>query len=112
MIVDGSSWSGDGLGRLREMAQLVETSDLAVLRGVLVNSDLLTAISPGQLAYELEAGLLTQLAMALPDTRRVIGITRRADSMASPGANILMEEIERRCAALLAPVGVAAIAGN
>jgi len=91
---------------------VVETSDLAVLRGVLVNSDLLTAISPGQLAYELEAGLLTQLAMALPDTRRVIGITRRADSMASPGANILMEEIARRCAALLAPVGVAAIAGN
>ena len=30
MIVDGSSWSGDGLGRLREMAQLVETTDLAV----------------------------------------------------------------------------------
>jgi hypothetical protein len=30
LIVDGSSWSGDGLGRLREMAQLVETTELAV----------------------------------------------------------------------------------
>ena len=30
LIVDGSSWSGDGLGRLREMAHLVETTDLAV----------------------------------------------------------------------------------
>ena len=30
LIVDGSSWNGDGLGRLREMAQLVETTDLAV----------------------------------------------------------------------------------
>jgi LysR family transcriptional regulator, regulator for genes of the gallate degradation pathway len=90
---------------------VVETSDLAVLRGVLLNSDLLTAISPGQLAYELEAGLLTQLAMALPDTRRVIGIMRRADSMASPGANILMEEIARRCAALLAPVRAVATTG-
>ena len=38
---------------------VVETSDLAVLRGVLLNSDLLTAISPRQLAYELNAGLLS-----------------------------------------------------
>jgi len=30
LIVDGSSWSGDGLGRLREMAHLVETTDLAI----------------------------------------------------------------------------------
>jgi glucose-6-phosphate dehydrogenase assembly protein OpcA len=30
LIVDGSSWTGDGLARLREMARLVETSDLAV----------------------------------------------------------------------------------
>ena len=30
LIVDGSSWSGDGLGRLREMAHLVDTTDLAV----------------------------------------------------------------------------------
>ena len=30
LIVDGSSWSGDGLARLREMAELVDTTDLAV----------------------------------------------------------------------------------
>jgi LysR family transcriptional regulator of gallate degradation len=83
---------------------VVETSDLAVLRGVLLQSDLLTATSPRQLAYELEAGLLTRLAVPLPDTRRMIGITRRVDSVASPGANILMEEIGRRCAVLLAPI--------
>lgn len=83
---------------------VVETSDLAVLRGVLLQSDLLTAISPRQLAYELEGALLTRLAVPLPDTRRVIGITRRVDSVASPGATILMEEIGRRCAVLLAPI--------
>jgi LysR family transcriptional regulator of gallate degradation len=83
---------------------VVETSDLAVLRGVLLNSDLLTAISPRQLSYELGAGVLTVLPVPLHDTRRVIGITRRTDSLASPGATILMEEIARRCVALLAPM--------
>jgi LysR family transcriptional regulator of gallate degradation len=83
---------------------VVETSDLAVLRGVLLNSDLLTAISPRQLSYELGAGLLTLLPVPLRDTRRVIGITQRTDSLASPGAKILMEEIARRCPALLTPI--------
>jgi LysR family transcriptional regulator, regulator for genes of the gallate degradation pathway len=81
---------------------VVETSDLAVLRGVLLNSDLLTAISPRQLSYEIGAGLLTLLPVPLRDTRRVIGITRRTDSLASPGATILMEDIARRGPALLA----------
>lgn len=82
---------------------VVETSDLAVLRGVLLNSDLLTAISPRQLSYELSAELLTLLPIPLADTRRVIGITRRSDSLASPGAKVLMEEIARRCPTLLDP---------
>jgi LysR family transcriptional regulator of gallate degradation len=87
----------------------VETSDLAVLRSVLLNTDLLTAISPRQLSYELAAGLLTVLPFPLPDTRRVIGITRRIDSLASPGARILMDEIGRRCADVFGstPVGAA-----
>jgi LysR family transcriptional regulator of gallate degradation len=80
----------------------VETSDLAVLRGVLLHSDLLTAISPRQLSYELRTGLLTLLPVPLRDTRRVIGITRRSDSLPSPGATVLMDEIARRCPVLLA----------
>lgn len=80
---------------------VVETSDLAVLRGVLASTDLLTAISPRQLAYELDAKLLVVLPVAFPDTRRVIGITRRADALASPGAKILMEEIVRRSRSVL-----------
>ncbi|HEY2629443.1 MAG TPA: LysR family transcriptional regulator [Usitatibacter sp.] len=81
---------------------VVETSDLAVLRGVLVNTDLLTAISPRQLSYELAAGLLRRLPIALPETRRVIGITRRSDSLPWPGAKLLMEEIARRIPSVLA----------
>ncbi|HEX7272431.1 MAG TPA: hypothetical protein VF420_09800 [Casimicrobiaceae bacterium] len=71
---------------------------------MLLNSDLLTATSPGQLSYELAAGLLTILPVPLPDTRRIIGITRRTDSMASPGAKVLMDEIARRCPAALASI--------
>jgi LysR family transcriptional regulator, regulator for genes of the gallate degradation pathway len=84
---------------------VVETSDLAVLRGVLVNSDLLTAISPRQLSYELHAGLLQVLPFPLEDTRRVIGVTQRTDSVASPGAKILIAEITRRCPDVLDPIG-------
>jgi LysR family transcriptional regulator of gallate degradation len=80
---------------------VVETSDLAVLRGVLVNSDLLTAISPRQLSYEFAANLLAVLPYPLPDTRRVIGITRRTDSLPWPGARLLIEEITRRSLVLL-----------
>lgn len=83
---------------------VVETSDLAVLRGVLLASDLVTAISPRQLSYELGAGLLRILPFPLPDTRRVIGITRRTDSLVWPGARLLMDEIARLCPTLLGPV--------
>jgi glucose-6-phosphate dehydrogenase assembly protein OpcA len=30
LVVDGSTWSGDGLGRLREMAELLDTTQMAI----------------------------------------------------------------------------------
>ncbi|MFO1310713.1 MAG: LysR family transcriptional regulator [Burkholderiales bacterium] len=80
---------------------VVETSDLAVLRGVLCNSDLLTAISPRQLSYELAQGLLRVLPIPLPDSSRVIGITRRTDGLVWPGARLLMDELARLSKAVL-----------
>jgi hypothetical protein len=41
------------------------------------------------------------LPFPLPDTRREIGVTQRSDSVASRGAKILIEEITRRCPAVL-----------
>jgi LysR family transcriptional regulator of gallate degradation len=78
----------------------VETSDLAVLRGLLLESDLITAISPHQLHYELLAGLLAQLPIALTETSREIGVTTRVGSIPSPGAALLMAEIRAVAAAL------------
>jgi LysR family transcriptional regulator of gallate degradation len=59
----------------------------------LLETDLLTAISPRQLHYEFSAGWLTALRVPLPETKRVIGITMRSDSHPSPGASLLMHEI-------------------
>lgn len=73
--------------------EAVETSDLAVLRGLLLHSDMITAISARQLQYEISAGILTVLDVQLPHTCRVIGITQHAGSRPSPGALVLMEAI-------------------
>ena len=71
----------------------VETSDLAVLRGVLLESDLMTAITARQLDHEFRTGLLRALPIALPEASRQIGITRRSADVPSPGARLLMDEI-------------------
>lgn len=80
---------------LEPPVEAVETSDLAILRGMLMHSDVVTAISAQQLRYEIDARLLTVLDLELPNTSRVIGITRRTDSQASPGALALMAAIRR-----------------
>jgi LysR family transcriptional regulator of gallate degradation len=82
----------------RESAQpsplpTVETGDLAILRGLLLQSDMVTAISAHQLRYEIDAGSLVVLDFALDRTQRHIGITQRAGALASPGARALVGEI-------------------
>lgn len=71
----------------------VETGDLAVLRGLLQTSDMLTALSPRQLAHEIATGELVPLPLALPRTERWIGITTRQGALLSPAATVLIEEI-------------------
>lgn len=85
---------------LEPPCKAVETSDLAILRGLLLNSDMLTAISPRQFHYEISAGQLIVLDLDLPDTTKIIGITRRVDSQASPGALELMAAIRRQAVQL------------
>jgi LysR family transcriptional regulator of gallate degradation len=73
----------------------VETGDLAVLRGLLLESDMVTAISAHQLRYEIRDASLVVLDFPLEQTRRAIGITQRLGSFPSPGARALMAEIRR-----------------
>jgi LysR family transcriptional regulator of gallate degradation len=71
----------------------VETGDLAVLRGLLLESDMVTAISAHQLRYEIRDKTLVVLDFPLDATRREIGIAQRQGCSPSPGARALMDEI-------------------
>jgi LysR family transcriptional regulator of gallate degradation len=73
----------------------VETGDLALVRGLLLSSDMLTALSLHQLYHEIHAGQLVELRFALPGLERDIGITTRRDTHLSPGARALIEELQR-----------------
>src|SRR2546423_1484886 len=73
----------------------VETGDLAVLRGLLRESDMLTAISAHQLRYEIRDRSLVVLDFPLARTRRQIGLSQRLGAFPPPGAKALMDEIRQ-----------------
>jgi LysR family transcriptional regulator of gallate degradation len=72
---------------------IVETSSLVVLRGLLVESDAVTALSRHQVFFEDATRLLAVLPIDLPETRRPIGVTRRTSGSVPPAAELLLEEI-------------------
>ncbi|MDB5992843.1 MAG: LysR family transcriptional regulator [Herbaspirillum sp.] len=75
----------------------ITTSDLSVVRGLLLNSDLITAISPQQLALERQLGVLQMLDFdfEFEKSARVIVLSRRAKSQPSPGAAALIAAVEQ-----------------
>ncbi|MFM9927658.1 LysR family transcriptional regulator [Variovorax sp. H27-G14] len=78
----------------------VETGDLALLRGLLLRSDMVTAISAHQLHYEIETGALVVLNHPLEGTRRSIGITQRRNALPSPAAQALIDAVRKVVATL------------
>jgi LysR family transcriptional regulator, regulator for genes of the gallate degradation pathway len=79
--------------KLKPPMPTVETADLAVIRGLLMGTDMIAALSAQQLHYEIAAGELVVLDVPLHNTRREIGLTMRADSAPSPGARALIDAI-------------------
>jgi LysR family transcriptional regulator of gallate degradation len=73
----------------------VETGDLALLRGLLLASDMLTVLSAHQLHHEVRTGQLVVLPFDMPGMERNIGVTTRRGAHLSPGARALLAEIER-----------------
>jgi DNA-binding transcriptional LysR family regulator len=57
----------------------VECGSVVTIRQMLLDSDFLTLLSPDQVAVELAAGWLTQIAGSPEDMRRTIGITTRRE---------------------------------
>lgn len=78
----------------------VETGDLALLRGLLLSSDMLTVLSPHQLHYEIETGQLAVLRLQMPGLERQIGVTTREGAHLSPGARALLAELHSAAAAV------------
>ncbi|WP_438442390.1 LysR family transcriptional regulator [Kluyvera georgiana] len=76
----------------------VETGDAAMVRGLLLHSDMLAAVSTSQMRYEIENGLLTVLPVRLPDTTRRIGLTFREGSLPSPATQALLTFIHNHVA--------------
>ncbi|WP_454834438.1 LysR family transcriptional regulator [Pseudomonas lini] len=74
---------------------VVETGDLAILRGVLLRSDMLAAVSAHQLQHEMACGDLVQLPVPLAHTMRPIGLISRAAALQSPASLALMDEVRK-----------------
>jgi LysR family transcriptional regulator of gallate degradation len=71
----------------------VETADLAVIRGLLLTTDMLAALSAQQLHYECASGQLAVLDIELHNTQREIGLIVRAETSPSPAARALIDAI-------------------
>lgn len=56
----------------------VECGSVMVIRGLLAQSELLTLLSPDQVALEEEAGMLARIGPELPGSMRTIGISTRS----------------------------------
>jgi LysR family transcriptional regulator of gallate degradation len=72
----------------------VETGDLALLRGLLMSSDMLTVLSAHQLHYEVATGQLVVLPFDMPGLERSIGVMTRKGAHLAPGARALLDEME------------------
>ncbi|MCH8861006.1 MAG: LysR family transcriptional regulator [Proteobacteria bacterium] len=74
-------------------AHCIETSSLATIRGLLMDSDRVALLSRHQIHYDEEYGLLARLPIDLDQTYRPIGITMRARSTLSPAAQLFLDHI-------------------
>lgn len=81
--------------RLTTPEATLETADLAVVRGTLLRSDMIAAVSAQQLHDEIASGALTVLNVDMPGTQRAIGLMRRAGGGSSPAALAMMDIIRR-----------------
>lgn len=78
--------------KLKPPLPTIETADLAIIRGTLLQTDMVAALSAQQLFHECESGQLVIL-MPLHHTQRDIGLTVRAEGTPSPAARALIDAI-------------------
>lgn len=77
---------------------VVETGDMAIIRGLLMRSDMLAIVSEHQLEYEIASGELRRMDLQLEDTQRSLGLIYRTNGLHSPAAQALIQKIREVCA--------------
>lgn len=78
----------------------VETGDLALVRGLLVQGRMVAPLSEHQMRYEVDTGCLVVLPLPMKGLQREVGITTRAGAQLPPGAKALLDEVRRLAADL------------
>jgi LysR family transcriptional regulator of gallate degradation len=71
----------------------VETGDLALVRGLLLQGPMLTVLSTHQMRYEVNAGQLCMLRLPMQGLQRNIGVITRSGAHLSAAALALLEEV-------------------
>lgn len=83
---------------IAEMPREVETVSDAFGRALLQQSDAIWIISEGVVALDLKSGTLAALPIDTSETRGSVGLTTRADEVASPSVEILARTIRETVA--------------
>jgi LysR family transcriptional regulator of gallate degradation len=80
---------------MRPPSPVVESSDLAIIRGLLSKTSMVAALLSYQMPYETGEGGIKRLPVQFPGTvcKMRMGFCYRADSRLSPGAQFLMDAI-------------------
>jgi len=73
----------------------IECGSVMVIRGVLKDSDLLTLLSPDQVALEIQSGMLTTIGKPLRLGTRTIGITTRENWRPTAAQRSLISLLEQ-----------------
>lgn len=78
---------------IAQPAHTIETSSLATIRGLLLESDHISLLSDHQIYYDKLFGLLRSLPIELKDTYRPIGVTMHAQVQPSPAAQLFLKSL-------------------
>jgi LysR family transcriptional regulator of gallate degradation len=78
---------------LRPPVPVVESGDLAIIRGLLMGTDMVAALLSHQMAYEIAEGTIRRLPIVFPETVSKMGLFYRAEERPSPAAQVLMDSI-------------------
>lgn len=73
----------------------IECGSVMVIRGVLIESDFLTLLSPDQVRLEIESGVLALIDAEVPGGIRRIGLTTRSGWRPTAVQAAMLDEIER-----------------